>query len=334
MRIGNYQISYPLFLAPMDDITDHPFRLICKEWGADVLISEFISAEAIVRYVPQSFRKMSFDKEERPIGIQIYGSSIDSMTKSAQIVQEHAPDFIDINAGCWVKKIVSKGEGAGLLKDLIKLEKIIVSIRNSVSIPVSIKTRLGWDSNNITIFNVVKIAQENGIDFITVHLRTREDGLKGKADWSWISKIKEECKIPLIVNGDIKTPEDAKECFRLGADGVMIGRGAIGNPLIFHRCKKYVEEGVTIPPPDLIERVKWCLKHFELHIQYYGEEKGIVLFRKFYNWYFCGYPYISKIRKLLISRRYANEVKEILYLIIESPEKIQEIPHESVETPQ
>lgn len=331
MKIGNYRITYPLFLAPMDDISDHPFRLICKEWGADVVISEFINAESVIRDVPLSFRRMNFSEKERPFGIQIYGSSVESMSECARRVQEYAPDFIDINAGCWVKKIVNRGEGAGLLKDLNKLEKIIISVKNNVSIPVSIKTRLGWDWNNITIFEVIKIAQDNGLEFITVHLRTREDGLKGKAHWNWIPRLKEVCRIPIVVNGDVKTPEDAKICFDLGADGVMIGRGAIGNPYIFLRCKKYIEEGVIIDPPDLKERVRWCLKHFDMHLQYYGEQKGVVLFRKFYNWYFSGYPYVSKIRKVLMLRKSANEIKDILNLILEFPERIHEIAHENVE---
>ncbi len=318
MVIGKFKINNPIFLAPMDDISDPPFRKICKEWGADVVISEFVSAEAIIRSVPRSLQKMKFDEEERPFGVQIYGSSVGSMTKAAQIAQDFAPDFIDINAGCWVKKIVSRGDGAGLLRDLKKLEEIIVSIRKNVSLPVSIKTRLGWDSKNITILNVVKIAQDNGLDFITVHLRTKEDGLKGNADWSWIPRIKEICKIPFIANGDIKTPQDAKECFRLGADGVMIGRGAIGNPYIFARCKKYLVENVLLPSPGLTERIKWCLKHFNMHIDYYGEERGVLLFRKFYNWYLHGYPYIAKIRQVIMHQKSAEKIREILNSLLEN----------------
>jgi len=203
MLIGRFHINNPIFLAPMDDISDQPFRKICKEWGADVVVSEFISAEAIVRSVSRSLQKMKFDEEERPFGIQIYGSSIENMTKAAEIAQSYAPDFIDINAGCWVKKIVNRGDGAGLLKDLNKLEKIIANIKKNISTTLSLKTRLGWDSNHITIFDVVKIAQDNGVDFITVHLRTREQGLKEKANWTWIPRIKEVCRIPLIANGDI-----------------------------------------------------------------------------------------------------------------------------------
>lgn len=322
MIIGKFQINNPIFLAPMDDISDLPFRKICKEWGADVVISEFVSAEAIIRLVPRSLQKMKFDEEERPFGIQIYGNSVESITKAAQIAQDFAPDFIDINAGCWVKKIVNRGDGAALLRDLKKLEEIIVSIRRSVSIPVSIKTRLGWDSKNITIFDVVKIAQDNGLNFITVHLRTREDGLKGNADWSWIPRIKEVCKIPFIANGDIKTPQDAKECLKLGADGVMIGRGAIGNPYIFARCKKYLVENLLLPPPGLTERIEWCLKHFNMHIDYYGEERGVLLFRKFYNWYLYGYPYIAKIRQVIMIQKSAEKVREILNSLLESPENL------------
>lgn len=330
MKIGDYEIDKPLFLAPMDDITDYPFRNISKEWGADVVVTEFVSAEAVIRNVDRSLKKMSFSENERPIGIQLYGSAELSMANASKTAEGYNPDFIDINAGCWVKKIVNRGDGAGLLKDLTKLERVLSEVKSNTKLPVTLKTRLGWDDNNITIFDVLEIAYRIGIDFITVHLRTRQQGLKGDADHTWIPKIKEKAKIPIVVNGDIKTPQDAEKCFILGADGVMIGRGAIGNPFLFKRCKIFLEKGEYIPEPDIKERVQWCLIHFRRHIEYYGEQRGVPTFRKFYNGYLHGYPYIGKIRTEIMNLKSAQKVEEILTAIMESPEELGKIIHTNI----
>jgi len=328
MKIGKYEIEKPLFLAPMDDITDYPFRNICKEWGADVVVTEFVSAEAVIRNVDRSLKKMSFNEQERPIGIQLYGSSELSMANAAKTAESYAPDFIDINAGCWVKKIANRGDGAGLLKDLKKLERVLSEVKSNTELPVTLKTRLGWDDNHITIFDVLEIAYKMGIDFITVHLRTRQQGLKGNADWSWISKIKEKTKIPFVANGDIKTPQDVEECFELGADGVMIGRAIIGNPFFFKRCKLYLEKkDEYLIEPDIKERLQWCLIHFQKHIEYYGEQRGVPTFRKFYNGYLHGYPYIGKIRTEIMNLKSAQKIEEILISIMENPEKVYERVH-------
>ncbi len=330
MKIGNFEIEKPLFLAPMDDITDYPFRNICKEWGADVVVTEFISAEAVIRKVDRSLKKMSFSEKERPIGIQLYGSSELSMANAAKTAESFEPDFIDINAGCWVKKIVNRGDGAGLLKDLKKLERVLSEVKSNTNLPVTLKTRLGWDDNNIAIFDVLEIAYKIGIDFITVHLRTRQQGLKGEANPTWIPKIKEKAKIPIVANGDIKTPQDVERYFSLGADGIMIGRGAIGNPFLFSRCKTYLEKGEYTSEPEIKERIHWCLIHFRRHIEYYGEQRGVPTFRKFYNGYLHGYPYIGKIRTEIMNLKSAQKIEEILISIMENPEELGRIAHTNI----
>ena len=325
MKIGKYEIDKPLFLAPMDDVSDAPFRKICKEWGADVLVSEFVSAEAVIRNVQRSLQKMQFSDMERPIGVQLYGSSELSMTNASKTAESFDPDFIDINAGCWVRKIVNRGDGAGLLKDLNKLEQVLSGVKSNTKLPVSIKTRLGWDKSHITIFDVIKIAENIGIEFITIHLRTREQGLKEQADWTWIPKIKEKSSIPIIANGDIKSPEDVKQCFELGADGIMIGRAAIGNPYLFERCKVYLRTGEYIPEPSIRERLQWCIKHFRQHIEYYGEGRGVPTFRKFYNGYLHGYPYIGKIRAEIMNMKSTEQIEKMLTSIMENVEDAREV---------
>ncbi|HOK09288.1 MAG TPA: tRNA dihydrouridine synthase DusB [Candidatus Hydrogenedens sp.] len=321
MKIGKYEIEKPLFLAPMDDITDYPFRNICKEWGADVVITEFVSAEAVIRNVDRSLKKMNFSEQERPIGIQLYGNAESSMANATRTAESFNPDFIDINAGCWVKKIVNRGDGAGLLKDLKKLKRVLSEVKSNTGLPVTLKTRLGWDDSNINIFDVLEIAYTIGIDFITVHLRTRQQGLKGDVDWSWIPKIKERTRIPFVANGDIKTPQDVEKCFELGADGVMIGRAAIGNPFLFKRCKLYLKKGEYLPEPNIKERIQWCLIHFRKHIEYYGEQRGVPIFRKFYNGYLHGYPYIGKIRTEIMNLKDAQKIEDVLISVMENPEK-------------
>ncbi len=330
MKIGKYEIEKPLFLAPMDDITDYPFRNICKEWGADVVVTEFVSAEAVIRNVDRSLKKMSFSEKERPIGIQLYGSVELSMANASKTAESFNPDFIDINAGCWVKKIANRGEGAGLLKDLTKLERVLSEVKSNTNLPVTLKTRLGWDDNNIAIFDVLETAYRIGIDFVTVHLRTRQQGLKGEVNRTWIPKIKEKSKIPIVINGDIKTPQDVEQCYNLGADGVMIGRSAIGNPFIFKRCKIFLEKGEYIPEPDIKERIQWCLSHFRRHIEYYGEQRGVPTFRKFYNGYLHGYPYIGKIRTEIMNTKSAHKIEEMLVSIMENPEELDKIIHTNI----
>lgn len=317
MKIGSYRIEHPIFMAPMDDLTDYVFRKICKKWGADVMITEFISAEAVSRNVPRALQKMTFDSDERPIGIQLYGGSVESILRAVEVAEQYQPDFIDINAGCWVKKIVSRGEGAGLLRDLKKLEKILTELKKKTRFPLSMKTRLGWDSNTITIFEVLRMASDLGLDFVTVHLRTRDQGLKDKADWSWIPRIKEKSSVPIIANGDICTPKDVKTCLQLGADGAMMGRAAIGNPFIFQRCKLFLKKGELSPEPTFEEKILWCISHFEKHIEYYGENRGVVLFRKFFSYYLHNYPGISKVRAELMTIKDAKRIIEVLGGLVE-----------------
>ncbi len=300
MNIGNIKINKPVCLAPMEDVTDMPFRLICKKLGADLVYTEFTSSEALIRSVRSAFHKITIRDEERPIGIQIFGGVPSSMEKAAQAIEQANPDFIDINAGCWVRNLVARGEGAGLLKDLKKFEKIIKSVVRAVKCPVTVKTRLGWDHENIVILEAAKMIEQAGAKALTVHCRTRMQGYKGKADWSWLEKIKKCISIPLIGNGDIVTPADAKKVFESGCDGVMIGRGAILNPWIFKQVKHFIETGEYLPEASFKDRIEMCMEHLELAIEFKGERRGVNEFKKHYAGYLREHPGVVKLRCELV----------------------------------
>src|SRR5512135_659658 len=241
MTIGPITIDRGILLAPMEDVTDLPFRLICKRLGADMVYTEFVNSEGLVRGAEKTKRKMMFREEERPFGIQIYGGEIPSMAAAAQLAESFHPDLIDINCGCWVKDVALRGAGAGLLRDLPKMEQIAATVVNAVRIPVTLKTRLGWDADSIRIVDVARMCEHVGIKALTVHCRTRDQGHKGPVDYSWIPKIKAAVSIPVIVNGDVVTPLGVKQVFETtGADAVMIGRGAVMNPWIFRQSKHYL----------------------------------------------------------------------------------------------
>ncbi|MBU1996897.1 MAG: tRNA-dihydrouridine synthase family protein, partial [Candidatus Omnitrophica bacterium] len=254
MNIGKIEIEKPLILAPMEDVTDAAFRLICKRLGADIVYTEFTSSEAIIRDVDKAFKKIAISDEERPVAIQLFGNDERSMGLAAERSEKFNPDFIDINCGCWVKKHVARGEGAGLLKNLIKLESIVKATVKATKLPVTVKTRLGWDVNSIVILEVAKMVEQAGAKALTVHCRTRCQGYKGKADWDWLAKIKKEITIPLFGNGDVQTVQDVEEMFDIGCDGVMIGRGAISNPWIFKQAKHYLRTKEHIPEVTLKEK--------------------------------------------------------------------------------
>lgn len=297
MRIGNIDIAMPLALAPMEDVTDLSFRIICKRLGADIVYTEFVNAEGLVRDSKKTKAKMVFLREERPIGIQIYGGNDASMGSAAQLAESLEPDLIDINCGCWVKNVAGHGAGAGLLKDLPTMERIVHSVVNAVKLPVTVKTRLGWDVETIKIVDVAKMVEQTGAVALTIHCRTRAQGHKGEADYSWIPKVKAAVTIPILVNGGIMTPSDAKRVFdETRCDGVMIARGAIDNPWIFKQTKHYLQSNVLEPPPTIDERLELLLQHLDLAIEHKGEKKGVTEFRKHYSGYLKGLPGVAKFR--------------------------------------
>jgi tRNA-dihydrouridine synthase B len=300
MRIGDIDIHRPLCLAPMEDVSDIPFRLLCKEQGADLLYTEFANCEALIRNVKDAQRKISLHPDEHPVAIQIYGSTESSMERAADMVTEANPDFIDINCGCWVKKIAMRGDGAGLLRDLNKFRAVVESVQRGTHLPVTVKTRLGWDWNSIVVLDVARMLEDMGVHALTVHCRTRSMGYTGQADWTWLARIREVSAIPLIANGDITTPEDAARCFEYGCDGVMIGRGAIHSPWIFRHIRHYLDTGERLAEPTLDERITMCIRHLVDSVAYRGERAGIPAFRRHYAGYLKNAPNIACLRKDLM----------------------------------
>jgi len=312
MRIGPIDIVKPLCLAPMEDVTDIPFRLICKRLGADLLYTEFASSEALIRSAEKTLNKIRVLDEERPVAVQIFGGVEESMEGAAAVAEEMGPDFIDINCGCWVKKVALREAGAGLLRDLPKFRRIVASVIRGTSLPVTVKTRLGWDPDSINIIDVARMLEDLGVHALAVHCRTRDMGHKGEADWSWLEKLKNAVSLPIIGNGDLRTPEDVKRMFETGCDGAMIGRGAIQNPWIFEQSKHYMATGERLPDRSFEERVDLCLDHLRLSVQYKGEERGVREFRKHYTGYLRGMPHAAKLRGELMNLREHAPVEDLL----------------------
>lgn len=295
--------EFPLLLAPMEDVSDPPFRAVCKEQGCDMMYTEFISVEGLIRDADKSVQKLDIYDYERPIGIQIFGAELDSMQRAAEIVEEAKPELLDINFGCPVKKVVCKMAGAGILQDIDKMVELTKAIVDSTSLPVTVKTRLGWDENTKYIVEVAERLQDIGIKAISIHGRTRKQMYKGEADWSLIAETKNNPRlhIPVFGNGDIDSPQKAVEYKnRYGVDGIMIGRASIGNPWIFREIKHYVETGEILPPPQIEDRVNVAKKHFTKSLEWKGNVLGVVEMRRHYTNYFRGYPNIKPFRSKLV----------------------------------
>lgn len=321
IKYGKYEINQGLFLAPMEDVSDYPFRMICKKLGADVMYSEFISSEALIRDAEKAFKKMIIRPDEHPIGIQIYGNRIEAMVEAAQIAEEKGPDFIDINFGCPVKKVALKGAGSGLLQDIPKMIKMCEAVVRSVELPVTAKTRLGWDSDNIAIVDIARQMESVGIEALAVHGRTRAQQYKGEADWQTIARTKEAVNIPIIGNGDVIDPVQAIEYFgKYGVDAVMIGRGAINNPWIFQQAKIYRETGIVPEQPIINERVEILKEHYTYNVEYKGEHRGIMEMRKHISGYLKGLPYIGKFRQQLVTTKRLADIFEMLEMLRENKE--------------
>ena len=281
----------------MEDVTDFPFRVMCKRLGADIVYTEFINSDGLVRESSKTRRKMDFKEEERPVGIQIYGALETSMEGAAQIAESCAPDLIDVNCGCWVKDVAMRGAGAGLLRDLPRMEKIVSRIVKCVKLPVTVKTRLGWDAEEIRIVEVAKMLEQVGVRGLTIHCRTRAQGHKGDPDFTWIPSVKAAVSIPVFVNGSIDTPEKILRTFEeTGCDGVMIGRAAIDNPWIFNQAKHYLLHRELLPPPALEERLRVLTDHLQLSVECKGERKAVIEFRKHYSAYLRNLPFAAKVR--------------------------------------
>lgn len=301
IQYGNYKIEKGLFLAPMENVSDYPFRMICKHFGADVVYSEFISSEALIRDAEKAFKKMIIKAQEHPIGIQIYGNRVEAMVEAAQIAEEKGPDFIDINFGCPVKKVALKGAGSGLLRDVPLMIKMCEAVAKSVELPVTAKTRLGWDADSIQIVDIARQMEDVGIEVLAIHARTRAQGYKGQADWKWIAETKQAVKIPIIGNGDVTTPQQVQQMFdETGCDAVMIGRGAIHNPWIFRDAKYYMQNGKMPGHPSLEERVNILKRHYQYSVECKGERKGVIEMRKHLSGYLKGLPHIAKFRMELM----------------------------------
>lgn len=321
IKIGDIQLpDFPLLLAPMEDVSDPPFRSVCKQNGADLMYTEFISSEGLIRDAIKSRQKLDIFEAERPIGIQVFGGDEEALTLSAKIVEATGPDLIDINFGCPVKKVVCKGAGAGILKDLPKMIALTKAVVNAVKIPVTVKTRLGWDEQSKNIEEVAERLQDVGIQALSIHGRTRAQMYKGEADWSLIAAVKNNPRIhiPIFGNGDIDSPSKAVAYKnRYGVDGVMIGRAAIGYPWIFREIKHYIENGITLPPPDIEERIRVCRQHLEFSLQWKGPKLGILEMRPHYANYLRGLSHIKEFRHKLVHAMDAEEVLMIFDEILE-----------------
>tara|TARA_R110002096_G_scaffold117211_8_gene254028 strand:+ start:58289 stop:59281 length:993 start_codon:yes stop_codon:yes gene_type:complete len=304
-KIANIELGdFPLLLAPMEDVSDPPFRKLCKQQGADLMYTEFISSEGLIRDAAKSVQKLDIFEYERPIGIQIFGSEIESMRLATEVTTRANPDIIDINYGCPVKKVACKGAGAGILQDIPKMVKMTAEIVKSTHLPVTVKTRLGWDENSKYIVEVAERLQDVGIKAISIHGRTRKQMYKGEADWTLIGDVKNNPRmnIPVFGNGDVFSPETALEKKeKYGVDGVMIGRASIGYPWIFREIKHFLKTGERLTPPTMMERIEAAENHLKMSVEWKGEKLGVLEMRRHYSNYFKGIPHFKEHRMQLVT---------------------------------
>jgi tRNA-dihydrouridine synthase B len=316
VRIGKIDLAeFPLLLAPMEDVSDPPFRAVCKAGGADLMYTEFISSEGLIRHAAKSRQKLDIFEYERPIGIQLFGGDIENMVGSAEIATAANPDLIDINYGCPVKAVACRGAGAALLQDIPKMVKMTESIVKATHLPVTVKTRLGWDDRTKNVTEVAERLQDIGIQALTVHGRTRVQMYKGEADWTLIGEIKNNPRIhiPIFGNGDIDSPEKVVEYKnRYGVDGIMIGRASIGAPWVFREIKHFIQTGERLAPPDATERIRVCREHLDFSMRWKGDRLGVFEMRRHYASYFRGIPDMKVYRSRLVVADTAEEVHAIL----------------------
>lgn len=322
INIGQISLpQFPLLLAPMEDVSDPPFRAVCKTNGADLMYTEFISSEGLIRDAIKSRQKLDIFDYERPVGIQIFGGDEEAMAMSARIVETVNPNLVDINFGCPVKKVVTKGAGAAVLRDVDLMIRLTKAVISSTTLPVTVKTRLGWDHDSINIMEVAERLQDIGISALSIHGRTRNQLYKGEADWTWIAKVKNNPRIhiPIFGNGDIDSPEKAVEYRnRYGIDGIMIGRAAIGYPWIFNEVKHFMQTGEHLPPPTIEQRVEVIRRHLELSVQWKGPVTGITEMRRHYTNYLKGLPNIKDYRLKLVTLKTIEEINEVLNEVIKT----------------
>ncbi|MDN3689574.1 tRNA dihydrouridine synthase DusB [Cyclobacterium jeungdonense] len=316
IKIGDLSLGeFPLLLAPMEDVSDPPFRAVCKANGADLMYTEFISSEGLIRDAAKSVQKLDIYEYERPVGIQIFGNEIASMREAAAIAEAAGPDILDINYGCPVNKVACKGAGAGILLDIDKMVSMTAEIVKAVSIPVTVKTRLGWDENTIRIVEVTERLQDVGIQAISIHARTRKQMYKGEANWDYLAAVKRNPRvtIPVFGNGDVDSPQKAKAYKeKYGVDGIMIGRAAIGYPWIFNEINHFLTTGELLEGPDLEERVRVAKRHLDFSVEWKGEKLGLLEMRRHYTNYFRGLPHFKPYRTALVTTDDYESVCEIL----------------------
>ncbi|PQB05439.1 tRNA dihydrouridine synthase DusB [Aureitalea marina] len=320
-KIGDIDVGdFPLLLAPMEDVSDPPFRALCKEQGADVVYTEFISSEGLIRDAAKSVMKLDIYEKERPVGIQIFGAVLESMLRSVEIVEASGPDIIDINFGCPVKKVVSKGAGAGILKDIDLMVKLTEAMVKHTKLPVTVKTRLGWDHDSIRIVEVAERLQDVGCKAISIHGRTRSQMYKGDANWVPIAEVKNNPRmhIPVFGNGDVNSPERAMEMRdQYGLDGAMIGRASIGYPWFFREVKHYFETGQKLAPPNMAERVEAARRHLRMSIDWKGEKLGVFETRRHYTNYFKGIPDFKVYRTKMVTSDHSEQVFAVFEEVLE-----------------